>query len=221
MSPYLRKEDKEERMKKATAIFLACLAAFSASQVMAGTVKITLGLHELRGGFEDGELIATPSGIPGVPDGVKFGTFCLEITEPVRIGGTFNADVSDAAIKGSTTTSDPLGAKTAWLYYQFVTGNIVLDTGAKATDFQYAIWKLEDEDTQAPSDWATIIWTAEAQAYYDMAMASTWQDIGPVRVLNLGEAPNYPDQDVLVTIPEPATIYLLGLGTLSLIRRKR
>lgn len=185
---------------------------------MAGTVKIDRGLYESRGGYQDGEFYLTPTGIAGLQDGVQIGSFCAEITEPISIGSTYNAVVNTEAIRGSAPVSDPLSTKTAWLFSEYLIGNIILDTGAKATDFQYAIWKLEDEDTQAPSDWATITWTSEAQAYYDMAMASTWTDIGSIRVLNLGNSPDFTVQDVLV--PEPATLCLLGLGGLLLRRRK-
>ncbi|MFZ0034015.1 MAG: PEP-CTERM sorting domain-containing protein [Sedimentisphaerales bacterium] len=194
---------------------IALLAVFFTSVATAGTVIISQGLFESRGDYQDGELYATLSGVPGMPNGVRIGTFCVEMSEPLDLDISYNADVSTAAIKGSTTSQDPLGPKTAWLYYQYYIGNIVIDTGAKATDFQYAIWKLEDEDTQDAADWASIspYWGTEAQAYYDMAMASSWTDIGPVRVLNLGSAPDYPIQDILI-IPEPATIGLFMLGGL-------
>ncbi len=203
-----------------TICVLLVLLAICTSSSFAGTVTIGRGLYESRGGYQDGEFIITPTGVPGLADGIQFGSFCIEMTETISVGGTYNANVNTAAIKGSTSTNDPLSPQTAWLFYQYAVGNIIIDTGAKATDFQYAIWKLEDEDTQAPSAWATITWTAAAEAYYQMALGSNWADIGPVRVLNLGSAPDYPVQDVLA-VPEPATLMLLGLGCLTLIRKRK
>jgi hypothetical protein len=201
-------------------ICVVCVVAFIASGARAGTVTINShGLYEPRGGYNDGEFVVTLSGLPGLPNGVPIHTFCVEMTEYLSIGATYNAAVNTAAIKGSAPISDPLGPQAAWLYWQYYTGNIVINTGAKATDFQYALWKLEDEDTQAPAAWATITWTPAAQAYYNMAMASNWTDIGPVRVLNLGNAPAYANQDLL--IPEPATIALLGFGVLGLLKKRR
>jgi len=200
---------------------LGCLAASASANASTGTMLIGRGLYELRGGYHDGEFLATPTGVPGLPDGVVFGTFCMEMTEAISAGNMYDAVLSTAAIRGSSTTgSDPLSPKTAWLYYQYRTGAIVIDTGAKATDFQYAIWKLEDEDTQAPGDWATITWTAAAEVYYQQALASPWTDIGPVRVANLGTSPEYANQDVLA-LPEPATMSLLGLGAAAMFYRRR
>lgn len=185
-----------------------------------GTVLVTQGPYESRGGYRDGEFYVTPTGIPGFQDGVPIGAFCMEITEGISAGNTYNAAVNTVAVKGSATVSDPLGPKTAWLYDQFVTGAIVLDTGAKATDFQYAIWKLEDEDTQAPAEWATITWTSAAEAYYQMALASPWTDIHNVRVLNLTTRNNgEPAQDLIV--PEPATMALLAFGCAAMVVRRR
>ena len=202
-----------------TMVVVAVLG-FLAASASAGTMLITRGLYESRGGYSDGEFYATPTGVPGLPDGVAFGTFCVEMTETISMGGTYNAVLNTAAIKGSAAVSDPLSPKTAWLYYQYRTGAIVIDTGAKATDFQYAIWKLEDEDTQTPAEWATIAWTAQAQTYYAAALASTWTDIGPVRIANLGTGPAYANQDVLA-LPEPATLAFLGLGAAAMFYRRR
>jgi len=184
-----------------------------------GTILVAQGPYESRGGYRDGEFYVTPTGIPGWLDGVPIGAFCAEMTEGMTVGVTYNAVVNTVAIKGSAPVSDPLGPKTAWLYHQFQTGAIVLDTGAKATDFQYAIWKLEDEDTQAPAEWATIIWTPAAEAYYQMALASTWTDIGNVRVLNLTTPDGKPIQDLIV--PEPATVALLAFGCAVMLGRRR
>jgi hypothetical protein len=186
----------------------------------AGTIVVAQGPYESRGGYRDGEFYITPTGVPGLRDGVRIGSFCMEMTEGISVGATYNAVLNTVAIKGSAPVSDPLGPKTAWLYDQFRTGAIVLDTGAKATDFQYAIWKLEDEDTQAPAAWATITWTPEAEVYYQMALASTWTDIHNVRVLNLTTLDGRPAQDLIV--PEPATMALLAFGcAVMLVRRRR
>jgi hypothetical protein len=185
----------------------------------AGTILVARGPYESRGGYRDGEFYVTPTGVSGLPDGVLIGAFCLELAESITSGNTYNAVVNTVAIKGGAPVSDPLDPKTAWLYNQFQTGAIVLDTGAKATDFQYAIWKLEDEDTQAPAVWATIIWTPEANAYYQLALDSPWTDIGNVRVLNVTTLDGRPAQDLIV--PEPATMALLAIGCAAMLTRRR
>ncbi|MCD4830801.1 MAG: hypothetical protein K8R02_03215 [Anaerohalosphaeraceae bacterium] len=185
----------------------------------ASYVTVEQGLVEPRGTIYGGEFLVTPKGVEGMPDGVVFGSFCLEMTEPLAIGGTYKAVLNTEAVRGSEPVSDPLGAQTAWLYHQYLTGRIIIDTGAKATDFQYAIWKLEDEDKT--KQWDKIKWTREARAYYDMAMKHcTWAGIGNVRVLNLYNSNGEHRQDILCEIPEPVTIAVLTLGVLFL-RKKR
>jgi hypothetical protein len=198
-------------------VLVAGLALSSSAD--AGTILVAQGPYESRGGYRDGEFYVTPTGVSGLSDGVQISAFCMELTESIAVGNTYNAVVNTVTVKGSAPVSDPLSPKTAWLYHQFQTGAIVLDTGAKATDFQYAIWKLEDEDTQVPADWATIIWTPEAEAYYQMALASPWTDIGNVRVLNVTTLAGMPAQDLIV--PEPATLAMLAIGCAAMVVRRR
>jgi hypothetical protein len=195
------------------AVVAMCVAAFVTSSANAGMV--TIGSYatfqgENRNNMNTGVISVTTAGIPGVADST-FGTFCIELHEDIYFGYSYNAQVNTAAIKGGEAVSDPLDPKTAWLYDQFLTGGIVLVNNTERADFAEAIWMLEGEIPVATN------------TYYSQALLSPWTDIHGIRVLNLGTvADNFQYQDLLVrVVPEPATICLLGLGALSLVRRKK
>ncbi|MBN1788075.1 MAG: PEP-CTERM sorting domain-containing protein [Sedimentisphaerales bacterium] len=185
-----------------------------------GTIEMQIGRYGTPNYGYDGELIITVlSGLPELP--TQFGSFCLELDEPISAGINYNAVINTEAIKGGEATSDPLSPKTAWLYDQYLTGAITFSDDYDATQFQYAVWALEDEIAPGYDVGNGIYWNSVAADYYNAAMASDWQDIGNIRVLNMGTAANnYCYQDILAPIPEPATIFLLTLGGLILIKRK-
>lgn len=197
-------------------LFVIAILGICVPLTVAGTVMVNAWGY---GQNNVGEFLITPS-IPGIPQ-VQVGTFCVETEEYLTVpGGPYNANVNTMAIKGGTGAGenpDPLGYKTAWLFWQYWTNAITIDSADKAVGFQMAIWTLESEThTRA----MTIAEQGFYNGYIASANASNWTDIGSVRVLNLGDAPGYGHQDLL--IPEPATMALLGLGSvISLVLRKR
>ncbi|MBN1787475.1 MAG: PEP-CTERM sorting domain-containing protein [Sedimentisphaerales bacterium] len=186
-----------------------------------GIVQLHIGRYDLPNRNYEGELLVTVlSGLEEIP--TNFGSFCLERHEIVLPCTPYNAAINVEAIKGGEDVSDPLSPKTAWLYDQYLTGAITFSVDYDATQFQYAIWALEDEVVPYLYDETNkVYWNSMATAYYDAALASDWDSIRHIRVLNLGPAPDYPNQDILAPIPEPATIAMLSLGALTLIRKKK
>lgn len=163
-----------------------------------------------------------------------FLTFCVEKQEYITIGGTYViADISDKAVKGGTSTSDPLDAKTAYLYYHFRVGDLMVDpdnnpetvntvaySSAYEGSLQLAIWYIEEEIASL-TDPAALNFVAQATAAVE---SGSWIGLGPVRVLNLQTLSGGAAQDCLTVVPEPATILLLGggfLGTALAARRTK
>lgn len=175
-----------------------------------------------------GEFTATPSSqlAASLGSSNSFYTFCLEKTEYLSMGSTYDVVLNTGSVKGGVggqtqTNFDPLDPRTAYLYSNFVAGaltgyNYTVGTAREqsAQALQNVIWYLEGEST-------TLASTGLEQTFYLDAQNSNWADLGNVRVLNLydvGHAGNLANvrQDVLAcvtAIPAPGALILVGLGT--------
>lgn len=159
-----------------------------------------------------------------------FWTFCVEYDEHFTPGGTYSVYVNTAAVYGGvgSSTSDPLGADTAWLYDQFLDEVLGINVNSSSEMFklQQAIWQLEGEITTQ---------TASNNIYIKLVEdnESEWlnKGIGDIRVMNLWTT--YQDgvfsgraQDQLVRIspvPVPGALLLgsMGMGIVGWLRRRR
>jgi hypothetical protein len=158
-----------------------------------------------------------------------FQSFCVEATEFVTPGSTYDVQIGTEALAGGANDGpagpgggDPLDARTAYLYSNFQAGALSgydYTPGAgranSARALQDVIWYLEDEAAQtwSPGSLQDAFYTA-AQNAVD---SGRWTDWGNVRVLNLYGAGHvgdlqYRHQDMLVTIPAPGAVGLCCLG---------
>ena len=129
-----------------------------------------------------GEFLVTPEDFTFTPvsltDALAFESFCLERDEYIRFGVEYSVTFSDAAIDGGIggqdppdSDSDPLDPMTAYLYSQFITGELdgyVYDDAAARIDsanaLQYTIWYIEGELTMDIDDLSSL-----TQQFYDDA----------------------------------------------------
>jgi hypothetical protein len=170
---------------------------------------------------------STTSGIGGHEE--SFQTFCLERDESTHDSGV-NVFVSQSFVNGSegshaykgginTDGGDDLDERTAYLYYQFATGNLsnYSYTSGRATSagqLQAAIWYLEDEYASwIPESGSQVdLWIQEAEG---AIQSGEWVGIGNVRVLQtvwVDDEGNEYRQDFLYVTPVPGAVLLGMLG---------
>lgn len=193
-------------------VIVAAGAALLAGVASGATVKIEAGTPQMTAynGMIGGVFKATTSEF-GV-----FSTFCVETTETVRLGHTYNYTISTYVTDQNGAGIDYLSSESAWLYKQFRTGAITLTTKDQARDFQVALWFLEDELTAELDNLPP-----GAQAHVNAATGEQRSGLYGVRVMNLFTLSGDHAQDQLVLIPLPAVPALAGLGLAPVVLRRR
>ncbi len=165
--------------------------------------------------------------------GQSFESFCMEKNEFFHPGNTYAATISTVAKYNDYNTDygydpvaggDPLDARTAFLYTQFINNSFAASylTSGWEQQLQDAIHYIEqDRNDQANNPFVILANAA-------VAPGGVWygKGIGDVRVLNVWNKDAVGAshvQDQLITVPEPATILLqiMGLGIFSWLPRRR
>jgi hypothetical protein len=144
-----------------------------------------------------------------------FLTFCLEADEYFTPGeNLLVGSITNQAKQGgvNTNSGDPISGTTAFLYTMYRSNTAGYTNGAL---MQEAIWFLEQERGTRSAAAGNLITQAQAQ----MAIIGWGLDhIGNVRVANLYRGTNYAThaQDMLtiIDVPEPATLFVMGVGLL-------
>lgn len=161
------------------------------------------------------------------PPKPNFQSFCMETTEFVSLGGTYNVVFNDRAIMGQNPPNgDPISIGTAYLYSQFVKGtlsgyNYTAGAGrdTSASLLQNAIWYLEGEGGSYNTYVNLVV--GKFGSLVNAEADNNWAY--GVEVLNLYNKDGSLAQDMLVAVPEPATMLFLGgglLGMAGFLRKK-
>jgi hypothetical protein len=229
---------------------LACfMGVFTLGVTLSASAGPTLtlegGLYQAgEGGEFNAKVIG--SGIPGLPVGSEFATFCMEKNEYIEFGQSYYAQASTYANAGGVggqlpgTQMDPLDSRTAWLYNEFLNRTLSgydfsTTTGRKksAEALQHAIWYLEQEETTSQINQLSTSLKSSTWSFINLSNVSPWYQtgtLGDVRILNLTSdfkgmqrAQDVLCREVPPAVPAPGAILLTGLGTMivGLIRRHR
>lgn len=218
-------------MKKVVSVAILTVLAISAISNAYMSAKVTRLPGHFRG--DGGEFTLTSVGDP-IPGGVtQWQSFCLEMPEPVTIGATYKFDISTGAINGgySGGNPDPISPETAYLYTQFLDGNLsnynytpgYFDRRISAGELQEAIWYLEGE-----ADYAN----GQAATWVNEAFNAGWNTTGDIYVVNfytmkqdtffglfdLGDPYRVEKQSMLIRVPSvvpaPGAVILASIGIL-------
>lgn len=219
---------------------------------------MTVKVFDSYGSSGGGEYLVSSMGFSFTPVGLgeapgKFESFCVEKDESIGFNTTYYVTVNTYADNGGVNTNltDPLDKRTAYLYSQFLKGDLdgytySVSSGTtlrtrSANALQNVIWYLEGEISDKYSGFSSGAWytsNGKTRTLIDqfLADANAWQlanpsaTIGNVRILNLwgNSSHTYRKQDILVMMPPPTTqipsptAATLGLlGMASVVRRRR
>jgi len=158
----------------AASVFLSSLVLTA----HANTVVLTQAVLQESPQQQGGEFVANSATLSNASyaasaqvAGGGFYTFCMAYDQEFSYGQSLTYILTNHTDDTSAGTRTALTGGVAWLYSQFAQGNILITTGAQDTDFQDAIWYLQNSNG-APSTLLTNQYLVAAKAAFSGSLAN-------------------------------------------------
>ena len=196
-------------------IFFAVLVAIlAAPTAQADGAPILVTLTGVNGSSANGvytsPYFATVKGQPGVR------VICDDYWHEVYIGESWQATVNTFSTLDQARFQGPDSASTLLMYEQaaFLIEQLALDPGA-TNDISFAIWSIFSPGVPPTGNSGWWLAYAQSQTY-------TPGEFANFEILTPTDSGSGSPQEYLVTVPEPASLLLLGSGLFALgVFRKR
>lgn len=217
-----------------TLALLTSLTVMASSAFALPTVVLTPGLVTESPQYYGGEFTANSATLSNssyaasAQSGSGFETFCMAYDQEFYYGEVLGYTLTNHTNDGPGNTAVPLAAGVAFLYSQFAKGNLVISTGAQDSDFQLALWWLQNSNG-APSTGAYNAANAyENLAYTTLGGAAAAQaaagsnNYGVSIILTTNPDGTYSQPQLYYSVPDNGTtIALLGAALVGLVGFRR